>query len=88
ESEPFAVYDDLGAGVGCVIAVSEGGEAAQPFAPNYKPVDAYNAAILDEVRVQPLPGAPFAAKKEKPKRSPPSAKPPTKSESPKQKPLF
>lgn len=91
ESEPFAVYDELGAGVGCIIAVSEGGEAAQPFAPNYKPVDAYNAAILDEVRVQPLPGTPAGVKKDKPKRSPPKVAKPTekpKSESPKQKPLF
>jgi len=48
------VYDSLGAGVGERIAVSEGGEAAQPFRPAEKPVDAYSAAILDQVRVQPL----------------------------------
>jgi ethanolamine utilization protein EutN len=51
EAEAFAVYDDLGAGHGNLIAISEGGEAAQPFAPIYKPVDAYNAAILDDVRI-------------------------------------
>jgi len=51
EAEMFAVYDDLGAGQGNSIAISEGGEAAQPFAPNYKPIDAYNAAILDDVRI-------------------------------------
>ncbi len=47
QGESLVVYDDLGAGVGCRIAFSEGGEAAQPFLPAEKPVDAYNAAILD-----------------------------------------
>jgi ethanolamine utilization protein EutN len=50
-SETLVVYDDLGAGQGSLIAVSEGGEAAQPFKPELKPVDAYNAAILDRVNV-------------------------------------
>jgi ethanolamine utilization protein EutN len=50
-SETLVVYDDLGAGYGSLIAVSEGGEAAQPFRPELKPVDAYNAAILDRVDV-------------------------------------
>jgi len=53
-AEALVVYDTLGAGVGERIAVSEGGEAAQPFRPEEKPVDAYSAAILDQVRVQPL----------------------------------
>jgi microcompartment protein CcmK/EutM len=55
EEEPremLVVYDELGAGQGSVIAVSEGGEAAQPFYPDMKPVDAYNAAILDQVVVR------------------------------------
>ena len=51
-SETLVVYDDLGAGQGSLIAVSEGGEAAQPFRPKLKPVDAYNAAILDQVSVR------------------------------------
>ena len=42
------MYDDLGAGIGSRIAISEGGEAAQPFHPECKPIDAYNAAILDD----------------------------------------
>jgi ethanolamine utilization protein EutN len=50
--EELVVYDDLGAGVGSRIAISEGGEAAQPFLPEMKPVDAYNAAILDTVDVR------------------------------------
>lgn len=43
------VWDDLGAGLGNLIAVSDGAEAAQPFKPALKPVDAFNSAILDEV---------------------------------------
>ena len=50
-AEPIIVYDEFGAGEGSLIAISEGGEAAQPFFPNFKPVDAYNAAILDRVDV-------------------------------------
>ena len=53
EHEPFVVYDELGAGLGHRIAISEGVEATMPFAPNYKPLDAYNAAILDDVRIDP-----------------------------------
>ena len=49
--EPLVVYDDLGAGLGARIAISEGGEAAQPFQPIDKPVDAYNAAILDQINL-------------------------------------
>jgi ethanolamine utilization protein EutN len=47
--EPIVVYDELGAGLGSLIAVSEGREAAQPFGPEGKPIDAYNAAILDHI---------------------------------------
>ncbi len=52
-AEEIVVYDELGAGVGSQIAVSEGGEAAQPFRPKIKPVDAYNAAILDHIYLKP-----------------------------------
>ena len=51
-AEAIVVYDDLGAGQGSRMAVSEGGEAAQPFRPDMKPIDAYNAAILDEVHLR------------------------------------
>lgn len=47
------VWDDLGAGIGSNIAVSDGAEAAQPFRPALKPVDAYNSAILDEIHFDP-----------------------------------
>ncbi len=45
------VWDDLGAGHGSVIAVSDGAEAAQAFKPATKPVDAYCAALLDNVQI-------------------------------------
>ncbi|RCS54660.1 carbon dioxide concentrating mechanism protein CcmL [Bremerella cremea] len=48
----LVVYDELGAGNENYIALSEGGEAAQPFYPEMKPVDAYNAAILDTVDIR------------------------------------
>ena len=43
----IVVYDQLGAGVGQQIAISEGREAACPF-PKPTPVDAYCAALVDE----------------------------------------
>ena len=46
-SEELIVYDDLGASSGQLIVLSESAEAAAPFHPNQKPVDAYCAAILD-----------------------------------------
>ena len=49
--EELVVYDELGAGIGSRIAISEGGEAAQPFLPLIKPIDAYNAAILDDIQI-------------------------------------
>ncbi|HVA50788.1 MAG TPA: EutN/CcmL family microcompartment protein [Pirellulales bacterium] len=51
-AEELVVYDELGAGLGSLIAISEGGEAAQPFYPDMKPVDAYNGAVLDSVDVR------------------------------------
>ena len=45
----LVVWDELGTGLGQLIALSEGGEAAQPFRPELKPVDSYNAAILDSI---------------------------------------
>ena len=48
---PLVAWDELGAGLGSVVSVAEGSEAAQPFRPAIKPVDAYVAAILDELEV-------------------------------------
>jgi len=51
-ADPIVVWDELGAGMGDRIAMAEGPEAAQPFRPELKPVDAYNAAILDHIDLQ------------------------------------
>ena len=51
-AEELTLYDELGAGVGCRVAFSEGREAAQPFHPQVKPIDAYCAAILDTVNIR------------------------------------
>jgi ethanolamine utilization protein EutN len=51
--EALVVFDQLGAGVGQAIAVSEGREACMPFWPDRVPIDAYSAAIIDEVSMNP-----------------------------------
>ena len=51
-TESLVVYDNLGATDGDLIAFTESREATMPFWPEKKvPLDAYNAAILDEVRI-------------------------------------
>ncbi len=52
QADALVVWDDLGVGMGQRMAISEGGEAAQPFYPEAKPVDAYNAAILDQIDIR------------------------------------
>lgn len=52
-AESLIVYDRFGAGVGDLIAFSEGGEATQPFRPDRVPVDAYCAAIIDSIHFPP-----------------------------------
>jgi microcompartment protein CcmK/EutM len=52
------VYDSLGAGAGQTIGYTEGAEATAPF-PNPTPVDAYNAALVDQIFYTP-PSAPSA----------------------------
>ena len=49
--EAVVVYDELGAGLGAMIGMSEGAEAGAPFHPDPKPLDAYNACILDTIEV-------------------------------------
>ena len=51
DGEDVVIYDNLGAGIGSRVAFSEGGEAAAPFYPEKKPVDAYCACILDQVAI-------------------------------------
>jgi ethanolamine utilization protein EutN len=50
--EDVVVYDNLGAGFGAWIGVSEGREAANPFHPEKAPVDAYCACLLDQVSLR------------------------------------
>lgn len=51
DGEELVIYDNLGAGVGVQIGFSEGGEAAVPFLPAKKPVDAYCACLLDRIEL-------------------------------------
>jgi ethanolamine utilization protein EutN len=53
-ADELVTWDDLGAGIGDRIAISEGAEATQPFRPDIKPVDVYNAAILDRIDVKEM----------------------------------
>ena len=52
DGEDLVILDELGAGNGQQIGVSEGAEAAMPFYPNKKPVDAYCACLLDTISVK------------------------------------
>ena len=49
----LVVYDALGGGVGQTIGYIEGREAAQPFA-EPTPVDAINAALVDDIFYNPF----------------------------------
>ncbi len=51
-TEPIVIYDDMGAGNGSLMAVTESAEASTPFYPESKPMDAYCAALLDVVSVE------------------------------------
>jgi len=49
----LVVYDDMGGGVGQTIGFVEGREAACPFE-TPPPIDAINAALIDEILYNPL----------------------------------
>jgi microcompartment protein CcmK/EutM len=49
----LVVYDNLGGGVGQTIGFVEGREAAQPFQAA-TPIDAINAALVDEIYYSPF----------------------------------
>jgi ethanolamine utilization protein EutN len=51
DGEILVLWDEFGSGYGSLIALSESAEAARPFRPLKKPVDAYNAAILEHINV-------------------------------------
>jgi len=50
-ADEMVLWDGVGSGLGSRVAMSEGSEAAQPFYPDMKPVDAYAAALLDEINI-------------------------------------
>jgi microcompartment protein CcmK/EutM len=49
--ETVIAWDICGTSLGDLVAMAEGPEAGQPFAPNIKPIDASIVAILDNVRL-------------------------------------
>jgi microcompartment protein CcmK/EutM len=51
DGEDLVIYDHLGAGLGARIGFGEGVEAAAPFLPDKKPLDAYCACLLDQIVV-------------------------------------
>ncbi|RMG03590.1 MAG: carbon dioxide concentrating mechanism protein CcmL [Planctomycetota bacterium] len=53
-NEELISYDDLNAGVGELVAFSEGPESARPYFPELKPMDTNITAILDTLDVVPL----------------------------------
>jgi microcompartment protein CcmK/EutM len=52
DGEDLVILDNLGAGYGHKIGFSEGGEAAAPFVPEKKPIDAFCACILDQLHLE------------------------------------
>ena len=53
DGEDVILLDPLGAGMGQKIGFTEGVEAAVPFFPEKKPLDAYCACLLDSIDVSP-----------------------------------
>ncbi|HEV3260352.1 MAG TPA: EutN/CcmL family microcompartment protein [Gemmataceae bacterium] len=51
DGEDVVIFDSLGAGNGHRVGFSEGAEAAAPFHPERKPLDAYCACIIDRITV-------------------------------------
>ena len=52
DGEDVVIFDNLGAGSGNRVGFSEGVEAAAPFTPEKKPVDAFCACILDTITIK------------------------------------
>ena len=47
--DELVVYDNLGAGPGALIGVSEGREAANAFGKTKTPIDAFCACLIDQI---------------------------------------
>jgi ethanolamine utilization protein EutN len=52
DGEILVSFDDLGAYIDSLIGLGEGGEAAAPFLPEKKPIDAYCACLLDTIELE------------------------------------
>ena len=52
DGEDVVIFDNLAAGNGSRVGFSEGAEAAAPFHPQQKPVDAFCALILDQLVIR------------------------------------
>lgn len=50
--DTIVAWDLCGTGIGDLVALAEGPEAAQPFRPDVKPLDASIVALLDRVDLQ------------------------------------
>ena len=51
--EELVAVDEFGATENTLVGFSEGGEAAVPYAPEKKPVDAYVGCIIDDLSLVP-----------------------------------
>ena len=51
DGEDLIILDNLGAGFGNQVGISEGVEAAAPFHPEKKPLDAFCACIIDHLNL-------------------------------------
>jgi microcompartment protein CcmK/EutM len=56
DAEEIVMIDQLGAGVGSLVGISEGAEATMPFKPEKKPLDAYCSCIVDSIQLEPKSG--------------------------------
>jgi len=53
--DTIVAWDLCGTGIGDLVALAEGPEAAGPFRPDIKPLDATIVALLDHVELPPSP---------------------------------
>jgi len=52
DGEDVIIFDNLGAGNSSTVGISEGVEAAAPFHPEKKPLDAFCACIVDQLNLE------------------------------------
>lgn len=51
DAEELVAWDELGTGMGSIVAISEGAEATMPFRPAKKPLDCYCACMIDSYQL-------------------------------------